>query len=452
MRTTGILASRPVNDQVQTVQKNYIIDTNVLLHDPGALLRFEEHCVIVPIQVVEEVDHFKRQVSELGRNARTVSKLLDQLRQRGRLSDGVPLDTGGFLRVLVEPPRGDALPFGLNGSVDNDILAIALDLKCREPDRPTIIVTKDTNLRIKADALGIIAQDFEAGRVAIDEVDSGTSHHTVDPGLVRDLGQHGEAALPPGVFRPNEYVHLEADGLPPLLARVDAAGGRLQRLIEPSREELGISPRNREQHFAVDALCDDRVRLVTLAGRAGTGKTLLAVAAGLGQVVGAGRYHRLLISRPIFPVGKDVGYLPGTIEDKLAPWMQPIVDNLLLLLEQQHGKEATAAVERLMRDGLVSVEPITYIRGRSIAGQYIVLDEAQNLTPLEVKTIVTRVGEGTKIVLTGDVEQIDNPYIDASSNGFVHVVTKFMDSALAAHVTLRKGERSELAELASNLL
>lgn len=437
----------------QPVTKNFILDTNVLLHDPGALLSFEENCVIVPIQVVEEVDHFKRQISELGRNARAVSNLLDGFRSEGCLSDGVPLRNGGFLRVLIHSPPADLLPGGLDGTVDNELLALALELKQQHPERPVIIVTKDTNLRIKADALGLTAQDFEAGRIEVDEIYSGETELEIEAALIEELRATGSSALPAGSFRPNEYAHLSnGRGGAPLLARVDPGGTRLQALRVPDADQLGISPRNKEQHYALDALCDPRIQLVTLMGKAGTGKTLLAVAAGLRQVEEQIDYLRLLITRSIFPVGKDVGYLPGSIETKLGPWMQPIYDNLMLLLEPARGQEAAAHLDRALRDGRIAVEPITYIRGRSIAGQFLVVDEAQNLTPLEVKTIVTRVGEGTKIVITGDIHQIDNPYVDASSNGFIHVVQKFMDSELSAHVRLQKGERSQLAELASNVL
>jgi PhoH-like ATPase len=357
------------------------------------------------------------------------------------------------MRVLIRTPRDDLLPGGLDGSVDNALLAIALELQEGEPDRPVIIVTKDTNLRIKADALGITAQDFEAGRVPVDAIYTGETEVELDAEQIDLLRREGAVELPAGEFLPNEYAHIRGEGNgSPLLARVDATGMRMHRLRIPGAKELGIRARNKEQHYALDALSDHRLPLATLGGKAGTGKTLLAVAAGLHQLHTRNRYHRLLVTRSIFPVGRDVGYLPGGIENKLGPWMQPIYDNLLLILEQKKGKDAPAHLERLMRDGRISIEPITYIRGRSIAGQFIVVDEAQNLTPLEVKTIVTRVGEDTKLVLTGDIEQIDNPYVDASSNGFIHVVQKFMDSELAAHVELKKGERSRLAELASNRL
>ncbi len=438
------------------MKKNYILDTNVLLHDPGAMLSFADNNVIVPIQVVEEVDHFKKEMSELGRNARRVSQLLDGLRREGRLAEGVVLSGGGTLRVMVHGGEELAAVAGLgpgDGTVDNAILALALHVQRNEPELPLILITKDTNLRIRADAMGLMAEDFETGRVRIEELDPGDQEIVVEPGLISALRNEGSAALPPGSYRPNEYVLLRpaAGGNATALARVSAGIDRLEALGVPARPTWGIKPRNKEQHYAMDALLDDRIRLVTLMGKAGTGKTLLALAAGLEKVENESRYHRLLISRPIFPVGKDVGFLPGGLEAKLAPWMQPIHDNLTLLLERTGVKDVASELERLLHT-VVSVEPITYIRGRSIPNQYIVVDESQNLTPLEVKTIITRVGEGTKIVLTGDSYQIDNPYVDASSNGFNYVVHKFREQAVAAHVVLRRGERSELAELASNLL
>jgi PhoH-like ATPase len=434
------------------VKKNYIVDTNVLLHDPGAVVSFDDNNVIVPIQVVEEVDHFKKEMSELGRNARYFSQLLDGLRREGQISEGVPLPNGGTLRVLVHGGEDLMVRAGLDGTVDNAILALALHLQRVEPGVPLILVTKDTNLRIKADAMGLSAEDFETGRIQIEELDHGDTQLSVEASLLEELETKGSAPLPPGDYRPNDYVVLRAaDSGGSFLARVNAAMDRLEALCVPAHSIWGITPRNKEQHYAIDALLDDRIQLVTLMGKAGTGKTVLALAAGLEKVERESRYHRLLITRPIFPVGKDVGYLPGGLESKLAPWMQPINDNLTLLLERSAVKDVGEELERLMHT-VVSVEPITYIRGRSIPNQYIIVDEAQNLTPLEVKTIVTRVGDGTKIVLTGDFYQIDNPYVDASSNGFNYVAHKFLDQKLAAHVVLRRGERSDLAELAANLL
>ncbi len=434
------------------MKKNYILDTNVLLHDPGAALSFADNNVIVPIQVVEEIDHFKKEMSERGRNARQISHFLDTLRQEGRLSEGVHLPNGGLLRVLVAGGQADVAGVGLDGTVDNAILALALHLQHVELDTPLVLVTKDTNLRIKADAMGLIAEDFATGRVQIEELDLGDTEVMVESALLDDLKRVGEAPLPAGSFRPNGFLLLRtAEGPRSVLARVSPAGDRLEALRVPPEPVWGITPRNKEQYYALDALLDDRIQLVTLMGKAGTGKTLLALAAGLAKVETEGRYRRLLISRPLFPVGKDVGYLPGGLEAKLAPWMQPVQDNLTLLLERICVRDVGHELDRLL-DTVVSVEPITYIRGRSIPNQFIIVDEAQNLTPLEVKTVVTRVGEDTKIVLTGDVFQIDNPYVDESSNGFNYVVHKFRDQAIAAHVVLRRGERSGLAELAANLL
>ncbi len=434
------------------MKKNYILDTNVLLHDPGAALSFDDNNVIIPILVVEEVDHFKKEMSERGRNARQVSHFLDGLRLAGHLAEGVRLANGGLLKVVMTGRLADVVGLGLDGTVDNAILALALELKQNEPDTPLILVTKDTNLRIKADAMGLSAEDFETGRVRIEELDPGDTEVTVPAALIDELKVAGAAPLPPGDFRPNGYVLLRvAEGTRSALARVNPGGDRLEVLKVPQRSVWGIEPRNKEQHYALDALLDDRVQLVTVMGKAGTGKTLLALAAGLAKVESEPRYRRLLISRPLFPVGKDVGYLPGGLEAKLAPWMQPINDNLTLLLERTGVREVARELDRLLST-VVSVEPITYIRGRSIPNQYIIVDEAQNLTPLEVKTIITRVGEDTKIVLTGDVFQIDNPYVDESSNGFNYVVHKFRGLPIAAHVVLRRGERSELAELAANLL
>jgi PhoH-like ATPase len=438
------------------VKKNYILDTNVLLHDPEAMLSFDDNDVIVPIQVVEEIDHFKKEMSERGRNARHVSQLLDGFRCSGRLADGVALEGGGRLRVVVHDGKSAVEGIGLDGTVDNAILALALDLRQAEPGRPLILVTKDTNLRIKADAMGLQAEDFEAGRVRLEELDRGDSELEVPPEVLKEIKASGRAPFPNGVRTSpptsNEYLLLKASGSSRTqLARVSADGQRLESLSVPAEPVWGIKPRNKEQHFALDALLDDRLRLVSLMGKAGTGKTVLALAAGLERVTNDRQYHRLLICRPIFPVGKDVGFLPGGLEAKLAPWMQPVYDNLTLLLERSGVKDASAEIERLMHT-VVSIEPLTYIRGRSIPNQFMIVDEAQNLTPLEVKTIITRVGEGTKIVLTGDSYQIDNPYVDATSNGFNYVVHKFRGQPLAAHVVLRRGERSDLAELAANLL
>ncbi len=436
--------------------KRYLLDTNVLLHDPKALTSFEENDVLLPIYVIEEIDRFKRQLSRLGEHARRISRFLDDLRQRGRLAEGVALETGGTLRVVFDPDEPDDAVGGANGYVDTAILRIARRLRDDEPDTPLIVVTKDVNLRIRADALGLRAEDYESDRVSLEGLYTGqTEFEVAAVELTRFRAEH-ELPLPEGEYHPNQYALLRDPAEPSntALARIDMLAGRLRGLAESGSGVQGIRPRNKEQYFALDALLDPSIVLVTIMGKAGTGKTLLALAAGLQQVMIDGKYNHLLVSRPTFPMGKDIGYLPGSVEEKLNPWMQPIYDNLALLLESDSARSGRGGrtVEDLIRRGILAVEPLTHIRGRSIPQQFMLVDEAQNLTPLEVKTILTRVGEKTKLVLTGDPWQIDTPYIDSSSNGFNHVVHHFADVPLAAHVQLVKGERSKLAEYAANLL
>ena len=460
------------------MRKTFVLDTNVLLHDPLALTRFEDNHIVIPIEVVEEIDRFKRDPAEKGRNARQVSRLLDELRAKGNLAEGVPNgDQGGSLVVVFCRSETLAtLPPELKaGNGDNNILAVALEqqqLGAVIGDQPPVVlVTKDTNLRIKADAVGLIAQDYTTDKVDIADLYPGfcevwVSAERMDQvkagsGLpMADLpaGSGGAAGL-----QANEGVTLIDQAQPnhTLLARYDARSASLRPLQRAPKARLGrIHPRNREQTFALDLLLDPEVQLITLVGKAGTGKTLLALAAGLNQVADERLYDRLLVTRPVIPLGKDIGFLPGDIEEKMGPWMQPIIDNLDYLLGVGDDGHLTRGGSRAPRNswgdlkgmGLLEVEAISYIRGRSIPRQYMVVDEAQNLTPHEVKTIVTRVGEGTKIVLTGDPYQIDNPYVDAESNGLTWLVERFKGQLLAGHVTLMRGERSELAELAANLL
>ncbi len=435
------------------MRKNYILDTNVLLHDPESIHSFQDNTVIVPIYVIGEIDHFKKEASALGRNARQVGRILDGYRERGMLSEGVPLDGGGILKVVIHQDYSLDTLNGRPGLVDNALLALAVGLRREEPGTPVILVTKDTNLRIKADAMSIRAEDYETGRVDLEELYRGAAEMVLDRKSVEGLRKGDPLAVVPEGCYPNEYVWVHSDGEPSLsvLARVSPDCRNLHVLRLPDRPPLGLKPKNREQHYALDALLDPELKLVTLMGKAGTGKTLLAIAAGLHQVEELGIYARLLVSRPVFPMGRDLGYLPGEIEEKLNPWMQPIYDNLEFLLERQRSRKSFS-IAKLTQSGTLGIEPITYIRGRSIPGQFLLVDEAQNLTPLEVKTVVTRVGEGTKIVLTGDPYQIDNPYVDGSSNGFNYVVQRFRMEPIAAHVELIKGERSELAERASDIL
>lgn len=432
--------------------KNYILDTNVLLHDPNSLLNFEENNVLIPIEVIEEIDRFKRESTERGQNARTFSRTLDGLRSQGHLSEGVKLSNGGRLRVVFKSENGSHV-VGTN-NVDSRIVALALSVQKTEPKVRTILVTKDINLRIKADALGLQTEDYETDRVMIKDLYTGMFDMAVPPERMLSFRSNGELELEPETkYCPNEYCTLTEEGNPKrtALTKVDATGHKLVPIIDCREGIWGIKPRNREQHFAFDALLDDRVKLVTLMGKAGTGKTLMAMAAGLKRTVLDREFRRLVVARPTISMGKELGFLPGSLEEKLSPWMQPIHDALELLSDLNMGHESRRSHD-LMRSGSIVVEALSYIRGRSIAHQFMVIDEAQNLTPLEVKTIITRVGHGTKIVFTGDPYQIDNPYVDSSSNGFNYIISKFREQAIAAHIELQKGERSELAELAANIL
>ena len=463
------------------MRKTFVLDTNVLLHDPQALTRFEDNAVVIPIEVVEEIDRFKRDPSEKGRNARQISRLLDGLREKGNLADGVSIDgNGGTLQVVF--CRSETLaqlpPELKGGNGDNNILAVALEqlrsgLIADQP--PVVLVTKDTNLRIKADAVGLTAQDYTTDKVDIADLYPGVCELSASATAMETLMAEGGLALAElpaaqGVtLQANEGVTLVDQAQPShtLLARFDGRRQSLVPLQRAGKVRLGkVGARNREQTFALDLLLDPAVQLLTLVGKAGTGKTLLALAAGLHQVADEHLYERLLVTRPVISLGKEIGFLPGSLEEKMGPWMQPIIDNLDFLLGGTNDDEAPRAGGNrgggnrpprsnwtdLKGMGLLEVEAISYIRGRSIPRQYMVVDEAQNLTPHEVKTIVTRVGEGTKIVFTGDPYQIDNPYVDAESNGLTWLVERFKGQSLAGHVTLIRGERSELAELAANLL
>ncbi|MDD9934884.1 MAG: PhoH family protein [Myxococcales bacterium] len=440
------------------MRKVYVLDTNVLLHDPRAIFKFEENEVVLPIYVIEEIDHFKREMNELGRNARMLARFIDELRDLAEetLQQGVALPDGGRLRVAA---RGDVLAEANGRSADHRILASALAERDAHPDEPTIFVTMDSNLRIRADALGLVAETYEGGKVQPETLYKGIVELDVSGCLVDALGKRN----PVPVAALGEDVQLHANACVVLRDSAKSkhtALGRYrqgQETVTPLttiREGVwGVRPRNVEQSFAVDLLLDDQVRLITLVGRAGTGKTLMAVASGLHKVLGEGQYARMLVSRPIFPLGRDVGYLPGTIEEKLNPWMQPIFDNLEYIFTTGGGRfDAGRSYAELLAAGTIQVEALTYIRGRTLPNQFLIVDEAQNLTPHEVKTIITRCGAETKIVLTGDPDQIDNPYVDAASNGLATVAERFMAESIAGHVSLVKGERSELAERASGIL
>jgi PhoH-like ATPase len=442
------------------LKKNFVLDTNVLLHDPRSIFGFEDNDVIVPIYVIEEIDNFKRDLSELGRNARQVSRYLDEFRVQGKLGEGVSIGPDkGHIRVLHTDPK--VKHGAIDGhSTDDKILAVALDLLDHDKGKPTVFVTKDTNLRIRADALGLHAEDYDIeGLAALDDLWSGVSEVDVSAEQVNDFYASGSIPWAPAEGEPpppNAFVVIRDKANPQhsAVGKYSAAKQAFVQLIKTPKEGVwGIRPRNKEQSFALDLLLNDEVRLVTVVGKAGTGTTLLAIAAGLQKTMEDGVYQKLLVSRPIFPLGRDIGYLPGSVEEKLNPWMQPIFDNVEYLMNLSRSeKKSGRGYHELLDLGILEIEPLTYIRGRSIPNQFMIVDEAQNLTPHEVKTIITRVGDGTKIVLTGDPYQIDNPYVDQTNNGLIHVVNRFKQERLAGHVTMSKGERSPLAELAANLL
>ncbi len=449
------------------MKKAFILDTNVLLFDPLAIHKLGANDVIIPIVVIEEIDRFKREMSENGRHARHFSRLVDQMRAAGALSKGVPLPGGGML--TVELGGGDVpLPPELsNDKADNRILSLCLMLKKDNPRRPVIFLTKDANLRIKSDALNIVAEDYEPSHVTPDQLYAGTKIIQVDPSLVDEFYANKRIPISDRLFEhdkdtdkslmPNEYMILKDYTNP-----THTAMGRYSKdleaivpLVKPAEGLWGVFPKNAEQAFAVDALLNDEIKLVSLLGKAGTGKTLFAIAAGLVKTVDEGVYHRLLVSRPVFPLGKDIGFLPGSVEEKLNPWMQPIYDNVDFLFGSSANRARRGAgkgAQELMNQGLLQIEPLTYIRGRTIPHQYLIVDESQNLTPHEIKTIITRAGDETKIILTGDSHQIDNPYVDAANNGLVYLIERFKGESISAHITFTKGERSKLSELASNLL
>jgi PhoH-like ATPase len=442
------------------MQKIFVLDTNVLLFDPQAIYKFGDHQVVIPITVIEEIDRFKKDLNENGRNARQFSRMMDALRAKGPLAEGVPSENSKGIVKVAMIHGVDEMPSELfDDKADNRILAVAYSEMKKHGAQNVHFVTKDTNLRIKADALGIPAEDYESSSVTIEELYSGVGVFEVPADAITSF--YGDRKLPveDRNLCPNQFVILRDQTNPShsAIGRYDVRLGCVVPLIRASEGTWGLHPKNVEQSFALDLLLNDDVQLVSLVGKAGTGKTLLAIAAGLQKTLDEGRYQRLLVSRPIFPMGKDVGYLPGDLEQKLNPWMQPVFDNIEFLMgggsgEGSRRRGAARSIQELISQGMLNIEPLTYIRGRSIPNQYLIVDEAQNLTPHEIKTILTRAGDNTKIVLTGDCYQIDNPYVDAASNGLAHVVERMKGEDIAGTITLVKGERSPLAELASNLL
>ena len=435
--------------------KTFVIDTNVLLFDPLSIFKFGDNQLYIPLVVVEEIDRFKKDQNENGRNARHFSRVVDDLREKGSLADGVDLDNGGNLTIGINLVAEDTGQTDIDLTINNNlILSTALCLQDTGED--VLLVTKDINLRLKADILKLKAEDYGQIDVTLDELYSGHRIYEVTAAELstfeKDRFLGIEDAEKQGIY-PNEYLTVceKGNDRHRILGRLSAAKGGVVPLI-PLREGVwGIYPKNVEQQFALDALLNDEINLVTLVGKAGTGKTLLAIAAGLEKTIAQEKFSRLLVSRPVQPLGKDLGFLPGDVNEKLAPWMQPIFDNMDFLFGAKRP-EGKGSYDDLINHGLLHVEPLTYIRGRSIPGQYLIVDEAQNLSPHEVKTIITRAGEGTKIVLTGDCNQIDNPYLDEVNNGLAYALDRLKTEEIVAHTVLSVGERSELSEVASKLL
>jgi PhoH-like ATPase len=430
--------------------RTFLLDTNVLIHDAECLSAFADNNLVLTVDVLEELDRFKRGNDEKGRNARHVIRTIDSLRDGSPLSKGVPLPGGGQLFILVTSFT-EFLPRGMDRNLtDNKILAAACAMV--KAGVETVFITKDINARVKADALGIKAEDYLNRVVNFDELYTGWSEHEVPDEDINNFYQ-GQPIRLGAHLCPNEGVLMKSPGNPKHAARgiFRAESGLVEPLKYGESRPWGLAARNLQQQFALELLLREDIRLVTMLGQAGTGKTLLALAVGLQLVAEEKRYRRIMVSRPIMPLGKDIGYLPGSKEEKLSSWMQPVSDNLQFLVDPKL-EHAGDKVQYLYDTGVVEAEAVTYIRGRSLPKLFIIIDEAQNLTPHEVKTVVSRAGEDAKVVLTGDAYQIDNPYLDASSNGLTYVVERFKDQPIHGHITLAKSERSELASLAAELL
>lgn len=428
--------------------KIYILDTNVLLHDPTSLVAFEENEVVIPLVVIEELDTFKDKENETGRNARQIARTLDSYREFGNLNKGITLPNGGRLRVELNCTSN--IPENLDQQkADNRIIGVAIGLAQRNQDKKVILVSKDINMRIKCDSLGVQSQDYQKDHMVenADQLFSGFAEITLKDADI-DSFHNGNHVYSPMELYPNQFVLLKSDidSKKSALARYAAPDKPFKRILG-QKEIWGIHPKNKEQTFALNLLMDPDIELVSLVGLAGSGKTLLSIAAALQQTVESKRYKRIIVSRPIQPMGKDLGFLPGTLEEKMSPWIAPLNDNLEFLFD---GDIKT--LEMFKESGTIQIEALTYIRGRSIPNSFIIIDESQNLSIHELKTIITRAGEGSKIVLTGDVEQIDSPYLDAVSNGLSIAIEKFKEYDISGHITLRSGVRSELATLAAKIL
>lgn len=433
---------------------HYILDSNVLLYDPDSINTFPDARVIIPISVIEEIDHFKKDISQTGQNARIVSQMLDKLRVSGSLTKGVKLANGALLSVLIHNDSEIKIPDFLDPRLTTNKIIIALLFVKERHQGETILISNNINLRIKVAALGIQTHSYEEGLTNLEKLYEAIQVLEVSQGKFEKFLQEGFLKIDDALHYANQSLILKCkNSAQQVTCRYHKEKKQLAPIQLFKKGVWGVRARNGEQETALDLLMDPSVQIVILAGKAGTGKTLLALAVALEQMLSGNLYTKVLVSRPIFPMGRDMGFLPGDVEEKMAPWMQPIFDNLdFLVTNQSSNSNNPGNYERLLDKGLVNLEPLTYIRGRSIPHCFMIVDEAQNLTPHELKTIVTRVGEGTKLVLTGDPYQIDNPYVDPSSNGISYLIERFQHYSLAGHTNLIHGVRSELAELAANIL
>jgi PhoH-like ATPase len=454
-------------------KKIYVLDTSVFLTDSSSVYSYKNNDIVVPLKVLEEIDKHKKRQDLVGANARRSIKMFDDLRAKGSLQDGVRLAKGrGMLTVRSAGPITELLPEEyVPGDPDNQIISTALHTKQIHEDRTVTLVSRDINMRVKSDALGLKSEDYTMGKVVkqASEIFTGFKTHLVDDEVIERFYNGDRITLDPDeiALAPNQFIMLvsNSNDKRTALARFFDYNTPLKRIYGDWKHGVwGVEPRNKEQQFAFELLMDPCVEIVSLVGKAGSGKTLCALAAGLQQLSvplavkgNSGRqalrqnegqiYNRLIVTRPVQPLGKDLGFLPGTMEEKMAPWLMPIQDNLQYLL----GDEK-ATLEMYTENGAIEVEALTYIRGRSIANAFLIVDEAQNLTKHELKTIITRVGEGTKIILTGDIEQIDSAYVDETTNGLTYAVESFKEYDITGHVTLTKGERSKVATLAAKVL
>jgi PhoH-like ATPase len=440
--------------------KTFILDTNVILHDPTSIQQFEENNVVIPLTVIEEIDHFKRGSQVINQNARHFARTLDLLTGKDLFNGGISLGKGkGRVRIVITNGLCKEIKEAFREDTpDHRILSCAYELEKGSTEKKRhILVTKDVNLRMKAKALGILSEDYTTDRVrSVEELYTGMEVlEDFDDDSIQKLYSAPYEIPAEEIVKntnaelvPNKYFIIRNPNRS-VLANLNSEKTSIRKIDK--NPIYGITPRNAEQTFAVNALLNNDIPLVTLTGKAGTGKTLLALASALQS---KHYYRQIFIARPIVPLSnKDIGFLPGDVESKIGPYMQPLWDNLKVIQDQfGENDKSYIAISNMVKDDKLVIEPLSYIRGRSLQRIYFIVDEAQNLTPHEIKTIITRVGEGTKIVLTGDIYQIDHPYLDSQSNGLSYLIDHFMGQKLYSHINLEKGERSELAELASDLL